>query len=187
MVAGVVGTFMGVAVAAMAGLASFRAIGSVAALTGFWEAIEYAAILGVGPLLAAGIAFDALPRLVGRALPSVDRARSFVRLTVIGVGGVLVTMGAAGIISGYSWVAGSNSAAYIDVGDGWAAGAGAVEPLLLIAFVFAIIAFIGQLAYVATVIGTITVGRPVPQELLVYGDDGSQGTWTVTVGGGPNE
>ena len=62
-----------------------------------------------------------------------------------------------------------------------------MEPLLLIAFVFGIIAFIGQLAYVATVIGTITVGRPVPQELLVYGDDGSQGTWTVTVGGGPNE
>ncbi len=186
-VAGVVGTFMGVAVAAMAGLASFRAIGSVAALTGFWEAIEYAAILGVGTLLAAGIVFDALPRLVGKALPSVNRARSFIRLTVIGVGGVLVTMGAAGIISGYSWVAGSNSAAYVDVGDGWAAGAGATEPLMLIAFVFAIIAFLGQLAYVATVIGTITVGRPVPQELLVYGEDGSQGNWTVTVGDGPDE
>jgi cbb3-type cytochrome oxidase subunit 1 len=182
--AGVVGSFFGVVIAVLAALASFRATGSVAALTGFWEAIEYAAILGVGPLLAAGVAFDALPRLVGRTMPSVNRARSFIRLTVVGAGGVLVTMGASGIISGYSWVAGSNSAAYVDVGDGWASGAGATEPLMLVAFVFAIIAFLGQLAYVATVFGTITVGRPVPQELLVYGDDDSR---AVAVGGGPDE
>ncbi len=68
--AGVVGSFLAVVVAAMASLASFRAVGSVTALTGFWEAIEYAAILGVGPLLVAGVSFDALPRIVGRALPS---------------------------------------------------------------------------------------------------------------------
>ena len=75
---------------------------------------------------------------------------------MIGVGGVLVTMGAAGIVSGYSWVAGSNSAAYVDAGEGWAAGAGAAEPLMLIAFGFGIVAFLGQLAYAATVIGTVT-------------------------------
>jgi hypothetical protein len=91
-------------------------------------------------------------------------------LTVVGVGGVLVTMGAAGIVSGYSWLAGSNSAAYIDAGDGWAAGASAVEPLLLIAFGFAIVAFLGQLSYALAVIGTVTSGRAVPQEVLVYED-----------------
>ncbi len=180
--AGVVGSFMAVVVSAMAALASFRAVGSVTALTGFWEAIEYAAILGIGPLLVAGVGFDALPRIVGRALPTTNRARSFVRLTVIGVGGVLMTMGAAGIISGYSWVAGSNSAAYVDVGDGWAAGAGVVEPLMLVAFVFAIVAFLGQLAFAATVFGTITVGHPVPQEVLVYGPEGVEGAWVVSKG-----
>jgi cbb3-type cytochrome oxidase subunit 1 len=167
---GVVGTFSGVVVAVMASLASFRSIGSVTALTTFWEAIEYACLLGVGPLLVAGVSFDALPRVAGRAMQTTDRARSFLRLTVVGVGGVLVTMGAAGIVSGYSWLAGSNSAAYIDAGDGWAAGASAVEPLLLIAFGFAIVAFLGQLSYALAVIGTVTSGRAVPQEVLVYED-----------------
>jgi cbb3-type cytochrome oxidase subunit 1 len=184
---GVVGTFFGVVVAVMASLASFRAVGSVTALTSFWEAIEYACLLGVGPLLVAGVSFDALPRVTGRAMQSTDRARSFLRLTVVGVGGVLVTMGAAGIVSGYSWLAGSNSAAFIDAGEGWAAGASAADPLLLIGFGFAIIAFLGQLAYASAVIGTVTSGRAVPQEVLVYGADGTQGSWLVSVGEDPGE
>ncbi|HLF59903.1 MAG TPA: cbb3-type cytochrome c oxidase subunit I [Acidimicrobiia bacterium] len=165
---GVVGTFFGVVVAVIASLASFRSIGSVTALTSFWEAIEYACLLGVGPLLVAGVSLEALPRITGRAMQSTDRARSFRRLTVVGVGGVLVTMAAAGILSGYSWLGGSNSAAYVDAGNGWAAGASAAEPLMLIAFVFSIIAFLGQLAYASAVIGTVTSGRAVPQEVLVY-------------------
>lgn len=168
LISGVVGTFFGVVVAAMASLASFRAVGSVTALTSFWEAIEYACLLGVGPLLVAGFSFDALPRVTGRAMQSTDRARSFLRLTVMGVGGVLVTMGAAGILTGYSWLAGSNSAAFIDAGEGWAAGASAADPLLLVGFGFAIVAFLGQLAYASAVIGTVTSGRAVPQEVLVY-------------------
>jgi hypothetical protein len=101
-------------------------------------------------------------------MQSTDRARSFLRLTVMGVGGVLVTMGAAGILTGYSWLAGSNSAAFIDAGEGWAAGASAADPLLLVGFGFAIVAFLGQLAYASAVIGTVTSGRAVPQEVLVY-------------------
>ena len=57
------------------------------------------------------------------------------------------------------------------MGEGWAAGAGAADVLLLVAFGFGIIAFLGQLAYAATVIGTVTIGRAVPQEVLVYGPD----------------
>lgn len=179
-VSGVVGLYLGVAVAILASFASFPSVGSVTALTAFWEAIEYAALYGVGALLAAGIVFEAMPRVSGRELPSFDRPRSFTRLTVIGVGGAAVSMMAAGLVSGYSWVAGSNSAAYVDVGDGWAAGAGAAEVLMLVAFVFGIVAFLGQLAYAATVIGTVTIGKAVPQEVLVYGLDGEQGGWGVT-------
>jgi hypothetical protein len=83
----------------------------------------------------------------------------------------MVSLLAAGLVSGYSWIAGSNSAAYVDAGEGWAAGAGAADVLLLFAFGFGIVAFLGQLAYAATVFGTFFNGRPVPQEVLVYGDN----------------
>ncbi len=168
-VSGVLGLYLGVAVAILASFASFPSVGSVTALTAYWEAIEYAALYGVGVLLAAGIVFEALPRVAGRELASLDRPRSFNRWTVIGVGGVAVSLVASGLVSGYSWVAGSNSAAYVDVGEGWAAGAGTAEVLLLVAFGFGIIAFLGQLAYAATVLGTVTIGKAVPQEVLVYG------------------
>jgi cbb3-type cytochrome oxidase subunit 1 len=174
-VSGVVGLYLGVAVSVLAAFAAFPSVGSVTALTAFWEGIEYAALYGVGALLAAGIVFEAMPRLAGRELASFDRPRSFTRLTLIGVGGVAVSMIAAGLVSGYSWVAGSNSSAYIDAGEGWAAGAGAADVLLLVAFVFGIVAFLGQLAYAGTVIGTVTIGRAVPQEVLVYGTDQGEG------------
>ena len=164
---GVIGVYMAVGVALMASLAAFPSIGAVTALTGYWKAIEYAALLGVGTLLAAGVVFEALPRVSGRKLPTTDRARSFNRLTVVGVGGVFVMLVAAGIVNGQSWLAGSNSAAYIDAGDGWAAGAQASEPLLLVALGFAVVAFLGQLAYASTVAGTLFSGRAVEQEVLV--------------------
>jgi cbb3-type cytochrome oxidase subunit 1 len=168
---GVIGLYLGVAVAVLASFASFPSIGSVTALTAYWEGIEYAALFGVGALLAAGLTFEALARVSGREVRTLDRPRTFNRLTVIGVGGVTISLIATGLVSGYSWVAGSNSAAYVDAGEGWAAGAGAAEVLLLFAFGFGIIAFLGQLAYTATVVGTLFGGRAVPQEVLVYGDE----------------
>ena len=168
---GIVGLYLGVAVAILASFAAFPSVGSVTALTGYWEAIEYVALYGVGVLLAAGVVFEALPRMSGREPATLDRPRSFNRWTVVGVGGVGVSMIAAGLVSGYSWVAGSNSAAYVNAGEGWAAGAGAAEVLMLVAVGFGIVAFLGQLAYAATVIGTVTSGRAVPQEVLVYGPD----------------
>lgn len=179
---GVIGLYFGVAVALLAAFAAFPSVGSVTALTAYWEAIEYAALYGVGALLAAGVVFEAMPRIAGRELATLDRPRSFIRWTVIGVGGVMVSLIAAGLVSGYSWLAGSNSAAYVDAGEGWAAGAGAADVLLLVAFGFGIVAFLGQLAYAATVIGTVTVGKAVPQEVLVYGSEGKQGVLTVAVG-----
>jgi cbb3-type cytochrome oxidase subunit 1 len=184
---GVIGLYLGVAVAALASFASFPTVGAITALTAYWEAIEYAALYGVGTLLTAALTFEALPRVSGLEVRTLDRPRSFNRLTVIGVGGVMISLLATGLVSGYSWIAGSNSAAYLDAGEGWGAGSGAAEVLLLFAFGFGIIAFLGQLSYAATVVGTVFDGRPVPQEVLVYGSDGKQGTWEVTVGGGHDE
>jgi len=172
---GVIGLYLGVGVAILASFGSFPSIGAVTALTAYWEAIEYAALFGVGVLLTAGLTFEALPRVSGREMRTADRPRSFNRLTVIGVGGVSMSLIAAGLVSGYSWVAGSNSAAYVDVAEGWAAGAGAAEVWLLVAFGFGIVSFLGQLAYVATVVGTLFSGRAVPQEVLVYGTEPEEG------------
>jgi cbb3-type cytochrome oxidase subunit 1 len=168
--AGVIGLYLGVGVAVLAAFAGFRSISSVVSLTGFWEAIEYAALAGVGTLLIAGMSFGAVPRLYGREL-YVKRVRSFITLTLTGSVGVLVFMTASGLLSGYSWIAGSNSAAYIEAGEGWGAGVGAsVETLMLIAVGFAVVTFLGQLAYAATVFGTITQGRATTQEILVAKD-----------------
>jgi hypothetical protein len=82
--------------------------------------------------------------------------------------GVLITLGAAGIVSGYSWIGGSNSAAYVNAGEGWAAGVGGTyDTLVLAALIFGIILYLGQLSYTTLVVGTVTRGRAIPQEVLV--------------------
>ena len=173
--AGIYGLYLAVAVATLAALAGFRSIASVTSLTAFWEAIEYAAIAGPGALLVAGVSFSAIPRLVGREISSLKRARSFSRLTVIGSIGTLLFMSAAGILSGYSWIGGSNTAAYIDAGEGWAAGLGtSFETLMLVAIGFAFVTFAGQLAYAATIFGTVTTGKATTQEVLVTREPGNE-------------
>jgi hypothetical protein len=98
-----------------------------------------------------------------------DRVRSFNRYTIIGSGGVLVTMVAAGLYSGYSWIGGSNGAAFVDVGEGWAQSGGgqAVSVLILLAVGFGVVSLLAQFAYVGVVLGTLTTGKVVPQEVLV--------------------
>lgn len=165
---GLYGLYLGVGVAGLAALAGFRSIAAVTSLTAFWEGIEYTAIAGVGTLLVAGVSFQALPRVVGHEIHSLDRARSFSRLTIIGTVGVLLFLAASGVVSGYSWIGGSNSAAYVDAGEGWQAGAGGVpDALTLIAVLFGFVTLAGQIAYASTVFGTVTRGRATTQELLV--------------------
>ncbi len=165
---GVLGLYLAFGVATLAALAGFRSLGSVTSLTSLWEAIEYVSLAGVGTLLISGVAFSAIPRMVGRQLETVGKARRFHRLTIGGSVGILISMGASGILSGYSWIAGSNSAAYIDAGEGWAAGVGSsVDTLLLIAFIFGIVLLAGLGGYASIVFGTVARGRAIPQEVLV--------------------
>ena len=165
---GVLGLYLGVGVAVAAALAGFRSVAAATSLTAFWEAIEYTALSGVGTLLVAGVALPALPRLVGREIHTKSRVKSLNRFVVIGSVGVLVFLSAAGVLSGYSWIGGSNSGAYVDAGEGWAAGVGAsVDTLMLIAIGFAFVTFLGQMAYTSTVFGTLTRGKATEQEVLV--------------------
>lgn len=166
---GVIGSYFAVVVAGLASFAGFPSIGAAASLTPFWDGIEYAALLGIGPLLAAGFVFPAMPRLSGRSVPSMDRVRSFNRYTIIGSGGVLFTLAAAGLYSGYAWIGGSNGAAFVGVGEGWAQSGGnqAVSVLILLAVGFGVISLLAQFAYAGVVLGTLTTGKAVPQEVLV--------------------
>ncbi len=171
---GVIGSYLAVVVGGLAAFGSFPSIGAAVALTSFWDGVEYAALLGIGPLLAAGLVFPALPRLSGRNIANIDRVRTFNRMTVVGVVGVLISLVAAGLYTGYAWIGGSNSAAYIDAGEGWAqAGGSTVETLVLIAVGFGVISLLGQLSYAGVVLGTVTTGNVVAQEVLVEKEDDS--------------
>lgn len=163
---GVIGAYSTVVVGVLAALAAFPSIAAAAALTTYWEGIEYAALLGIGPLLIAGVVFPALPRISGRAIPNAALVARFNRMTVVGVGGVLMALVAGGLYQGYSWIGGSNGAAYVDVGEGWMRG-GIVDTLVLVAVLFGVISLVGQIAYAGVVFGTVTTGKPVAQEVLV--------------------
>jgi cytochrome c oxidase cbb3-type subunit I len=165
---GLLGLYLTFGVAAVAALAGFRSVASVTSLTAFWEGVEYVSLTGIGTLLVSSAGFAALPRMVGRELETKAKARRFQRLTITGAVGLLIALGAAGILSGYSWIAGSNSAAYIDAGDGWASGVGATyDTLVLVGVLFGIVLFLGVVSYVGIVFGTVTKGRAIPQEVLV--------------------
>lgn len=172
---GVLGLYLTVGVATVAALAGFPAIGSVTALTTFWEAVEYVSLAGVGSLLISGVAFSGLPRMVGRGLETKAKARRFHRLTMSGSVGVLITMGAAGVLTGYSWIGGSNNAAYIDAGEGWAAGlGGGYDSLLLVAVLFGVVLFAGLGGYASIIFGTLARGKSISQEILVAREDEAQ-------------
>ena len=172
---GVLGLYLTVGVAVVAALAGFRSVGSVTSLTPFWEAIEYVALAGVGSLLVSSVTFGGLPRMLGRSLETPAKARRFHRYTVAGSVGLLISLGAAGILGGYSWIAGSNSAAYIDAGEGWAAGLGTTyDTLVLVALLFGIVLFLGLGGYVSIVFGTVARGTAIPQEILVSRADSDE-------------
>ncbi|MGD2043961.1 MAG: hypothetical protein PVJ28_09955, partial [Acidimicrobiia bacterium] len=172
---GVLGLYLTFGVAAMAALAGFRSVGSVTSLTPYWEAIEYVALAGVGTLLISSATFGALPRVVGRELRSAAKARRFHRLTVAGSVGVLLSLGAAGMMAGYSWIAGSNSAAYVDAGEGWGAGLGnSYDTLILVALLFAVVLLAGLGGYASIVFGTVARGKAIPQEVLVAREAGPE-------------
>jgi len=165
---GVLGLYLTVGVAVVAALAGFRSVGSVTSLTPLWEAVEYVSLAGVGTLLVSSASFGGLPRMLGRELETAHKARRFQRLTVAGSVGLLISMGAAGILAGYSWVAGSNSAAYINAGDGWAAGIGTTyDTLMFVALLFAIVLYAGLGGYASIIFGTVARGKSMPQEVLV--------------------
>jgi hypothetical protein len=85
---------------------------------------------------------------------------------------VLLLLASAGLLNGYAWIGGANSAAFVPVGEGWGTGVGASgDTLLFLAVVFAMVTLGGHLAYASTVFGTLVRGRAVSQEVLISVSD----------------
>lgn len=166
--AGLIALYLTVGVSVLTALAGFPSLGAVTAATPFWTGIEMISLTGIGSLMVAGAAFGALPRLVGRELETAEKARRALRLIVTGAVGLLLTMGAAGILAGYSWIAGSNSGEYVNAGEDWGAGlGGSYDTLLLLALVFGLVLLAGLAGQFSVIFGTVTRGHAIPQELLV--------------------
>lgn len=164
---GIVGAVMAVFLAGVTGVQGFRSVSAVVGLTPFESGTRYGLIYGVGFLLAASFLYHALPRSTGRELFSESLGRLHMRLTLWGVGGVVILTWLAGLTSGYTWLGGVRTGSFDSVGDGFLATLDAVGSLYILTVVAAAVAAAGQLAFATNLYRTITSGTPASREILV--------------------
>lgn len=163
----VAGLSFGTVVSILAALAGFRSTGHLVALSSFWEGITYGLVLGTVPLITGSVLIQAIPRMTGRSLFSRDQAIRFVKLTVLGAGGLVLFLVIAGLVSGYAWAGGSFTGAYSAVGEGWAPASGPAQVFLGLAVVAGLIGVVGNLVLASLVLRTLTRGKVTAQEILV--------------------
>jgi cbb3-type cytochrome oxidase subunit 1 len=153
-------------VAVTTSVASFSSAAAVVGFTSFWDGVTFAALFGVGGLLVAGWAYQALPAMSGRQLASVTQARRHIRWTVLGVGSTALFLIVAGVLRGYVWTGGAFTGSTA-AGESWTNLAGAADVLVGLSVLGALLALAGQLTFVLNVYRTITSGRATAQEVLV--------------------
>lgn len=164
---GVVAAVMAVFLFGVTGVQGFRSITAVVGFTPFESGTRYGLIFGVGYLLAASFLYHALPRSMGRSLFSEELGRLHMRLTLWGVGGVVVLTWLAGIASGYTWLGGVHTGSFDSVGDGFFNTLDTVSVLYTLTIIATAVAVAGQLAFATNLYRTITSGLPVDREVLV--------------------
>lgn len=98
-------------------LMALRTSSAVVQFTEWVPAFDYLAFYGAFSLWLFAIAYHALGEGRGPARPQV--AVWHFRYTVIGLGVALVAMWSGGLLSGFTWAAGVNSALYENYGNGW--------------------------------------------------------------------
>ncbi|CAN5759500.1 hypothetical protein BH23ACT5_BH23ACT5_17880 [soil metagenome] len=163
----VAGTGLALVVTVMAAAAGFGNSSTLLALTPYWEGVTYALLLGVLPLLIASWTFQALPRMMGRLLYSSDSARRFIKLTLFGAGGLLVTMTVAGLVMGYTWAGSSFLGAFTAVGAEWSTVAALANVFVGFAGLAGGVAAIANLSLASLLFRSITQGEATAQEILV--------------------
>jgi len=156
-----------VLVSVLTALASFGSSSALLALTPFWDGVEYLALFGVGGLLVAGWAYQALPAMTGFAIPPNSHARLHIRLTVIGSGVTGALLMLAGVIDGFRWAGGSFTGAFIDAGAGWESSSAG---LLTLAGLTGLVTLAGQTLFMYAVFKTLTAGVATDREVFVAVD-----------------
>lgn len=153
----------------LAALAGFRPAATVMGLTEWHDGILTATLFGAAALFVAGFAFHALPRILGRQLYRRDLAQRQLSLTITGLIATAGAQLAAGIYQGATWIAGAQTGAWANFGEGFAR---TVDPLLPFRMVIALggLLLLSALwAYAYNIFRTITSGDPGVQEILVVG------------------
>lgn len=166
------GLAMTVVVALATAMAGFRAAASVVGFTSYWEGVTLAAIFGVGGLLGAGWTHQALPVVSGRMPASTTRAAQHVRLTLWGVGSAALLLMLGGIVTGLGWAGGAFQGTPA-TGEGWATLSGTGALMIGLSLIGVLIMVLGQLAFILSVLSTISSGRAGVQEVLVTRGNGA--------------
>ncbi len=163
-------TMAGMGVAMAVGLATaiagFRSAAALVGFTSYWEGVVMATLFGVGGLLVAGWTHHALPATSGRELASPARAVQHIRLTLWGVGSAALLLMLGGLINGLSWTGGAYTSMPA-VGENWSTVSGTGSLLIGLSLIGIAVMVLGQLAFILSVLGTISSGRASIQDVLV--------------------
>jgi cbb3-type cytochrome oxidase subunit 1 len=160
------GMGVGVAVGLATAVAGFRSAAALVGFTSYWEGVTMAALFGVGGLLVSGWTFQALPAAAGRELASPERALQSIRLTVWGVGGAALLMVIGGIVTGLSWTGGAFTSTPA-IGENWEAVSGLGSLMIGLSLIGIAVMLLGQLAFILSVLGTISRGSAAQDEVLM--------------------
>ena len=160
------GMGMMVAVGLATAVGGFRSAAAIVGFTSYWEGVTLAALFGVGGLLVAGWTHQALPAASGRALASPARAGQHVRLTVWGVGGSALLLTIGGFVTGISWTGGAFTSVPA-TGENWDVVSGTGSLMVGLSLIGVVVMLLGQLAFVLSVLGTISRGRAATEEVLM--------------------
>jgi cbb3-type cytochrome c oxidase subunit I len=162
-----IGTVLYLVIAIFKVLQGFRSVSALVGLTTFSDGTTFLILFGLCSLWAAAFTYQALPRLIGRDIYS-DRVTTIhLRLTLIGVVLLAALLWLAGLVSGYSWAAGSLTGAYVAAGEGFANTLEQVGATYGFAALAALILFAGQAAFAYNTYRTFTSGTATVHETLV--------------------
>lgn len=150
--------------------AAFRSAAALVGLTPYWDGIAYLSLFGVGGLLVAGWAYQAITPMTGRAIVSDTQAVRAVRLIAWGAGLTGMLMLASGILRGYAWTA----VAFTDPSSAWGTAAGTSGVLFGVTVLTGAVALAGQIQFALVIARTVTSGRVADQEVLVAREPGDE-------------
>lgn len=162
-----VGSVAAALVAVVGGVQGFRSVSAVLGLTPFAGGTQIATVWGVGTLFACAFGFHAVPRTFGRRLFSTSLGLTQLRLLLTGLVLAAGAWWAAGLESGYTWLAAAYAGTSAIAGDGFSATSNAVGGLYSLALLGMLIVEAGALVYAYNLWRTVTSGEATTREVLV--------------------